>query len=111
LWRPALESAVGSFARRSALRKNRRLARAERNSFQIAPGFLSVAQRRLTLGVWIELAIDLLANPESETKRTALNENQRNPFPNTANCLRCSCRCKSVNRSQAFALKRLCRRR
>ena len=47
---------------------------AERNGFQITLGFLSVAQRRLTLGAWIELAINPLANPDSGTKRTAVNE-------------------------------------
>ena len=52
-------------ARRSALRKNRRLLSAERNGFQITPGFLSVAQRQLALGVSIELAINPLANPDS----------------------------------------------
>src|SRR4030095_10171834 len=39
------ESDVGSAARRSELRKNRRLLSAERNSLQITPDFLFVAQR------------------------------------------------------------------
>jgi tetratricopeptide (TPR) repeat protein len=35
LWRPALESDVGSFARRSALRKNRRSARPQRHAIEL----------------------------------------------------------------------------
>ena len=69
LWRLAFESDVGSVARRSALRKNRRLSRPERNCFQITARVFSVTQRRHALRVSIELAINQLANKTRQPRK------------------------------------------
>ena len=69
LWRLAFESVVGSVARRSALRKNRRFSRAERNCFQITARVFSVTQRGHALRVSIELAINQLANKTRQPRK------------------------------------------
>ena len=46
LWRIKTDAMMGSAARRSVLRKNRRLARAERSSFQITPASLGSTESR-----------------------------------------------------------------
>jgi outer membrane receptor protein involved in Fe transport len=60
---------VGFFARRFALRKNRRLSRTKRNGFQITARVFSVTQRRHTLRVSIELAINQLANQTRQARK------------------------------------------
>jgi hypothetical protein len=50
LWPIETATLLGPAPPRSALRKNRRLPRAERNSFQITPVFSG--QRRVSLGIF-----------------------------------------------------------